>query len=105
MQNQAKNRRKSPQNANALTTKRNIPLNCFWNSKLKAQSPDREYTATDFTALTGRNHITEARYLKRLWQQGKLNREWKNRQYYYTLVTTESKTVSQNEVSNPQTDL
>lgn len=71
--------------------------------ELEAQSPDREYIATDFTALTGRNHITEARYLKRLWQQGKLNREWKNRQYYYTLVTTESKTVSQNEVSNPQT--
>ena len=71
--------------------------------ELEAQSPDREYIATDFTALTGRNHTTEARYLKRLWQQGKLNREWKNRQYYYTLVTTESKTVSQNEVSNPQT--
>lgn len=71
--------------------------------ELEAQSPNREYIATDFTALTGRNHITEARYLKRLWQQGKLNREWKNRQYYYTLVTTESKTVSQNEVSNPQT--
>lgn len=71
--------------------------------ELEARSPNREYTPTDFTALTGRNHITEARYLKRLWQQGKLNREWKNRQYCYTLVTTGSKTVSQNEVSNPQT--
>lgn len=73
--------------------------------ELEAQSPNREYTATDFTALTGRNHITEARYLKRLWQQGKLNREWKNRQYYYTLVTTGSKTVSQTPMTNPQTDL
>lgn len=71
--------------------------------ELEARSPDREYTATDFTALTGRSQTTEARYLKRLWQQGKLNREWKNRQYYYTLVTTGSKTVSQTPMTNPQT--
>ncbi len=90
-----------PSKRKRINDKEEHTLKLLW--ELEAQSPNREYIATDFTALTGRNHITEARYLKRLWQQGKLNREWKNRQYYYTLVTTESETVSQNEVSNPQT--
>ena len=44
-------------------------------------------------------------YLKRLWQQGKLKREWKNRQYYYTLAATGSKTVSQSPMTDPQTAL
>ena len=70
--------------------------------ELEAQQPQRIYLPEHFTAITGRNRLTEARHLKALWEQGKLNREWKNRQYYYTL-NTNSKTVSQNEVSNPQT--
>lgn len=73
--------------------------------ELEARSPDREYIPADFTTLTGRSQITEARYLKRLWQQGKLKREWKNRQYYYTLAATGSKTVSQSPMTDPQTVL
>ena len=73
--------------------------------ELEARSPDREYIPADFTTLTGRSQITEAHYLKRLWQQGKLKREWKNRQYYYTLAATGSKTVSQSPMTDPQTVL
>lgn len=73
--------------------------------ELEARSSDREYIPADFTTLTGRSQITEARYLKRLWQQGKLKREWKNRQYYYTLAATGSKTVSQSPMTDPQTVL
>lgn len=77
---------------------------------LEAQNPNREYLPTDFTAITGRDKQTEARHLKTLWEQGKLNRLKKDRQYFYTLVsatlntgTTTSKTVSQIAVSNSQT--
>lgn len=72
--------------------------------EMEAQQPNREYLATDLTAITGRSYNTEARHLKTLWQQGKLNREWKERQYYYKLPendNTSSKTVSQNPMSNP----
>ena len=74
--------------------------------ELENQNPGREYMASDFTELTKRNYITEARYLKTLWEQGKLNREWRNRQYYYRLPvndgtgTTASKTVSQTAETN-----
>ncbi len=78
--------------------------------ELETKQAGREYLADDFTAITGRNYITEARYLKILWEQKKLNREWKNRQYYYTLApekngadTNSSKAVSQTAVSNSQT--
>lgn len=54
--------------------------------ELENQNPGREYLPTDFTAITGRNRLTEARHLKTLCEQGKLKREWKNRQYYYTLA-------------------
>ncbi|MDX9932821.1 MAG: hypothetical protein RB294_09570, partial [Bacteroidales bacterium] len=57
----------------------------------------------DFAAITGRNYITEARHLKTLWEQGRLTREWKNRQYCYRLADTNSKTVGQNTVSDHQT--
>lgn len=70
--------------------------------ELEAQQPQRTYLAEHFTAITGRSYTTEARHLKTLWEQGKLNREWKDRQYYYTLATSSSKTVSQNIVSNAQ---
>lgn len=75
--------------------------------ELEAEQPQREYQPKDFTAITGRNRITEARHLKTLWEQGTLNREWKNRQYFYTLktqpTTTSSKQVSQNPPSDPKT--
>lgn len=70
--------------------------------ELEAQQPNREYLCSDITPLTKRSQGIEARYLKNLWEQGKLTREWRNRQYYYRL-TSSSKTVSQNPVSNSQT--
>jgi len=71
--------------------------------KLEEKEQGREYHPSDFTAITGRSKITEARHLKTLWEQNKLNREWKDRQYFYKLATTSSKTVSQTPMSNPQT--
>jgi len=74
--------------------------------ELEAQQPNREYLCSDITAVTKRSQGIEARYLKTLWEQGKLRREWKNRQYYYTLnnnTTTGSEPVSQTALSNSQT--
>ena len=74
--------------------------------ELEQQNQGREYVADDFTAITGRNYTTEARHLKTLFEQGKLNREWRNRQYYYALkpdFMTLSKTVSQNPMSDTKT--
>lgn len=70
--------------------------------ELEAKEPNRKYLANDLTAITGRSKCTEARQLKTLWEQGKLNREFKDRQYFYSLATTNSKTVSQTPLSNPQ---
>jgi len=70
--------------------------------ELEAQEQGRKYQTNDITALSKRSQCIEARYLKTLWEQGKLNREWKNRKYYYTLATNSSKTVSQNTVSNSE---
>jgi hypothetical protein len=69
--------------------------------ELEAKEQGRTYQTNDITALSKRSQCIEARYLKTLWEQGKLNREWKDRQYYYTLNTS-SKTVSQNAVSNAE---
>jgi DNA-binding HxlR family transcriptional regulator len=69
--------------------------------ELEEQQAGREYLPSDFTAITKRNYITEARHLKTLFEQGKLNREWRNRQYYYTLITS-SKQVSQTPLANPE---
>jgi len=69
--------------------------------ELEAEQPQREYLPEDFTAITGRSFVSEARYLKTLWEQGRLNREWKERKYFYTLATTNSGTAGQ----NPLTDL
>lgn len=71
--------------------------------KLEAEQPNREYLSSDVMVLSGRSQGLEARYLKTLWEQGKLNREWRNRQYYYTLVTTGSKQVSKTPLSNLET--
>lgn len=70
--------------------------------ELEAKEQGRKYITSDITALSKRSQCIEARYLKTLWEQGKLNREWKDRQYYYTLATTNSKTVSQNPMTNPE---
>ena len=73
--------------------------------ELEAKEQGREYQPHHFTAITGRSKITEARHLKTLWEQGTLNRQWKDRQYYYTLnksATTSSQQVSQNQLSNSQ---
>ncbi len=72
--------------------------------ELEAQQPNREYLSTDFPAISGRSEISEARYLKRLCEQGKLKRERKNRKYYYTLAKS-SKTVGQTPLSNPKTPI
>ena len=75
--------------------------------EMEAEQQGREYQPHHFTAITGRSKITEARHLKTLWEQGTLNREWKDRQYFYTLknqsAMTSSKQVSQNPLSNSQT--
>ena len=72
--------------------------------ELEAQQPQRTYLPEDFTVITKRSPITESRYLKRLWEQGKLTRVWRHRQYYYTLATDNGRTVGQTAVSNAQND-
>lgn len=69
--------------------------------QLEAEQPNREYITKDITAITGRSQCIESRYLKNLWEQGKLNREWKKRQYIYTL-TPDSRQESQNPLSDTQ---
>jgi len=71
--------------------------------EFEAKETGREYLPKDFTAITNRNHITEARHLKTLCDQGKLTREWRNRQYYYKLIKTSSKQVSKIPLSNIET--
>lgn len=68
--------------------------------ELEAKEPNREYLTSDITALSKRSQCIEARYLKNLWEHGKLTREWKNRQYHYRLSTPTSQTLSQNTLSN-----
>lgn len=53
--------------------------------ELEAKQPNREYIITDITTITNRSTQTEGRHLKTLWKQGKLNRELRNKKYYYTL--------------------
>lgn len=70
--------------------------------ELEAEQAGREYLTSDITAVSGRSQGIEARYLKTLWEQGKLNREWRNRQYYYTLAKTGSKQVSKTPLADPE---
>jgi predicted transcriptional regulator YdeE len=66
--------------------------------------PDRVFTVHQVYTLTGRTQRTENRHLKTLWEQGRLNRQWKDRQYHYTLAPKQdSKTVSQNPMTDSQT--
>jgi len=75
--------------------------------EMEAEQQGREYQPHHFTAITDRSSITEARHLKTLWEQGTLNREWRNRQYFYSLktqsTTTSSKQVSKTPLSDPKT--
>ncbi len=71
--------------------------------ELETQQPQRTYLPEDLTIITGRSHTTEARYLRILWEQGRLNREWNGRQYYYTFATTDSETAGQTPPTNLQT--
>lgn len=74
--------------------------------EMEAKEPNREFEILEISNITKRSTQTEGRHLKTLWEQGKLNREWRNRQYYYTLSknteteTTDSKTVSQTTQTN-----
>jgi len=54
--------------------------------ELENQNNGREYLPSDITPLSNRSQSIEARYLKLLWEQGKLNRELKDQKYYYTLA-------------------
>lgn len=54
--------------------------------ELEQQQTGREYLPNDLTTLTKRSRTSEARYLRTLWEQGVLNREWRKNQYYYTLA-------------------
>lgn len=71
--------------------------------EMEAEQQGREYQPHDFTAITGRSKITEARHLKTLWEQGTLSREYRNRQYFYKLTMTSSKQVSKTPLANSQT--
>jgi DNA-binding HxlR family transcriptional regulator len=71
--------------------------------ELEAQQPQRTYLPEDFTVVTERSLTTEAKYLKVLWEQGKLTREWRNGQFYYALATESSRTVGQTTLSDTQT--
>lgn len=74
--------------------------------QLEAEQAGREYLTSDITALSKRSQCIEARYLKTLWEQGKLTREWRNRQYFYKLknqpTTTSSKQVSKTPLADPE---
>lgn len=54
--------------------------------ELEQQQKGSEYLPNDLTVLTKRSRTSEARYLRTLWEQGVLNREWRKNQYYYTLA-------------------
>lgn len=54
--------------------------------ELEAKEKGREYLSDDIMKLSNRSQSMEARYLKTLWEQGKLNRKWKDRQYHYSLI-------------------
>ena len=56
--------------------------------ELEAKEPNREYIITDITTITHRSTQTEGRHLKTLWGQGKLNRIFKRKMYYYTLANS-----------------
>jgi DNA-binding HxlR family transcriptional regulator len=70
--------------------------------QLEADEPQRNYLPKDITAITGRSQTTEARYLRILWEQGKIQREWNGRQYFYQF-NSNSKPLSQTPMTNRQT--
>lgn len=58
--------------------------------ELEVKEPKREYIITDITAITKRSTQTEGRHLKTLWKQGKLERKFKLKKYYYTLANSKT---------------
>lgn len=54
--------------------------------ELEAKQPNREYLISDVSTITKRSTQTEGRHLKTLWKQGKLNRIFKSKKYYYTFL-------------------
>ena len=70
--------------------------------ELEAQEQGRQYLTSDITALSKRSQCIESRYLKNLWEQGKLTRQWRKRQYYYALATDSGGTVGQTPPTDPQ---
>ena len=69
--------------------------------QLEADEPQRNYLPKDITAITGRSQTTEARYLRILWEQGKIQREWNGRQYFYQFKNLFSETSTQESNSKP----
>ena len=57
--------------------------------ELEAQEPNREYEIRDISTITKRSSQTEGRHLKTLWEQGKLNRTFKQKKFYYTLAVSQ----------------
>ena len=57
--------------------------------ELEAKEPNREYEITDISDITKRSTQTEGRHLKTLWEQGKLNRTFKQKKFYYTLAVSQ----------------
>ena len=57
--------------------------------ELEAKEPNREYETTDISNITKRSSQTEGRHLKTLWEQGKLNRTFKQKKFYYTLAVSQ----------------
>ena len=57
--------------------------------ELEAKEPNREYEITDISNITKRSSQTEGRHLKTLWEQGKLNRTFKRKKFYYTLSVSQ----------------
>lgn len=57
--------------------------------ELEAKEPNREYEITDISNITKRSSQTEGRHLKTLWEQGKLNRTFKQKKFYYTLAVSQ----------------
>lgn len=57
--------------------------------ELEAKEPNREYEIRDISTITKRSSQTEGRHLKTLWEQGKLNRTFKQKKFYYTLAVSQ----------------
>jgi DNA-binding HxlR family transcriptional regulator len=62
--------------------------------------PNKIFTVQQLCALTGKAEKTIRHHLKTLFEKGLLNRSLQGSQYDYTLTTNDSRTVSQNPLTN-----